>query len=57
MKEAHSRGIFSTLHVNMDTIEQRISQIEIPTEMCRKPHGLSDLKHRKGNRHSPPHVY
>lgn len=48
MKEARSCGIFSNLHANMDIVEQRISQIEIPSEIRRKPRGISERKHWKG---------
>ena len=59
MKEGRSRGIFSNLHANMHIIEERISQIEITSEMCHKPRGLSELKHWKGNYHImlQMHVY
>jgi len=48
MKEARSRGMFSNLHANMDVVGRRISQIEVPSEIRRKPRGVSELKHWKG---------
>jgi len=59
MKEARSRGLFSNLHANMDVVEKRISQIEVPSEIRRKPRALSELKHWKGfiNVHAPINCY
>ena len=36
------------MHANLSVIEKRIKQIEVPTEICREPRSLSEVKHWKG---------
>lgn len=48
MSDARSHGSFSNLHVNMSVVEERIKQIEVPSEITCKPRGISKLKHWKG---------
>ena len=36
------------LHTNLHAIENRMRQIQVPTEISREPRGLSELKHWKG---------
>lgn len=48
MSEAWVHGNFHDLHVNMSVVEERIGQIEVPSEVHRKPRGISEIKHWKG---------
>ena len=41
---SESRAVRANLHV----IENRMKQIQVPTEISREPRGLSELKHWKG---------
>ena len=38
----------TAMRANLNVIEERIKQIEVPTEICREPRGLSKVKHWKG---------
>ena len=48
MSDARSHGSFSNLHDNVSVVEERIRQIEVPSEMRRKPRRITELKHWKG---------
>ena len=48
MSDARSQGRFSDLHVNINKVEERIRQIEVPSEIRRRPRGISEVKHWKG---------
>lgn len=37
-----------TLHTNLNEVEDRIKQNEVPSEICREPRALADVKHWKG---------
>jgi len=36
------------LHTNLNEVEDRIKQIEVPSEICREPRALTEVKHWKG---------
>lgn len=36
------------IRANLNVVEKRIKQIEVPTEISREPRGISELKHWKG---------
>ena len=40
----------AAMHANRNVIEERIKHIEVPTEICREPRGISEVKHWKGKK-------
>ena len=46
----------TAMRANLNVIEKRIKQIEVPSEICREPRGLSEVKHWKG-KHIQVHQY
>ena len=48
MSDARSHGRFSDLHDNISRVEERIRQIEVPSEIRRRPRRISEVKHWKG---------
>lgn len=38
----------TAMHANQVLIEERIKQIEVPSEICREPRGINEIKHWKG---------
>ena len=35
-------------HIEIGAVEERMKQIDVPTEVARKPRGIRELKHWKG---------
>ena len=38
----------TAMRANLNVIEKRIKQIEVPTEISREPRGINEVKHWKG---------
>ena len=36
-------------HIDVDMVEERIKLIDVPTEICRKPRGIRELKQKGYN--------
>lgn len=42
------RGRVHDLHTHIHLLDERIHQVEVPSDICRKPRGVSEQKHWKG---------
>ena len=40
--------VSAAMRANLSVIEEIIKHIEVPTEICREPRGISEVKHWKG---------
>lgn len=36
------------MRANLNVVEERIKEIEVPSEICREPRALAEIKHWKG---------
>ena len=50
MDAARCSGTSHDLRADISLLDERISKIEVPSEIRRKPRGISDMKHWKGTR-------